>query len=122
MTDQPGWAAPGSEPPNDGSQQPPQQWAPQQWGPPQMPPAAAKPGVIPLRPLGLGEILDGAISYIRANPIATLGLSAAVITATQLIDVPVRAFTNGQVRDAVAGEVARRGDARRGVGAGVEAP
>jgi hypothetical protein len=45
--------------------------------------------VIPLRPLGVGEILDGAISYIRANPVATLGLAAIVITITQLIEVPV---------------------------------
>ena len=43
---------------------------------------APKPGVIPLRPLGVGEILDGAISYIRANPGVTLGLSAVVITLT----------------------------------------
>lgn len=61
------------------------------WGKPgHHPPAspAPKPGVIPLRPLGLGEILDGAITYIRANPTVTLGLSAVVMTLTQLVQVP----------------------------------
>jgi hypothetical protein len=59
--------------------------------------AAPKPGVIPLRPLGVGEILDGAISYIRANPVATLGLSAIVITITQLIEVPAIASFESQL-------------------------
>lgn len=60
------------------------------WGqqPGWAPPPAPKPGVIPLRPLGLGEILEGAISYIRANPKVTLGLSAMVITLTQLVQLP----------------------------------
>ena len=35
-----------------------------------------RPGIIPLRPLGLGDILDGAIKLIRFNPKAVLGLSA----------------------------------------------
>jgi len=49
--------------------------------------------VIPLRPLAVGEILDGAISYIRANPKVTLGLSAVVVTLTQLIQVPAQYLT-----------------------------
>ncbi|RCG27949.1 hypothetical protein DQ384_25915 [Sphaerisporangium album] len=40
------------------------------------PPAAPRPGIIPLRPLGFGEMLDGTIKLIRSNPKATLGLSA----------------------------------------------
>jgi hypothetical protein len=39
------------------------------WGPP---PAAPKPGVIPLRPLGIPELLDGAITAIRRYPKATI--------------------------------------------------
>ncbi|WP_248961765.1 DUF7544 domain-containing protein [Sphaerisporangium perillae] len=42
----------------------------------QPPPQALRPGIIPLRPLGLGDILDGTIKLIRSNPKATLGLSA----------------------------------------------
>jgi hypothetical protein len=61
------------------------------WGWPA--PPVPKPGVIPLRRLGMGEILDGAISYIRANPAVTLGLSAVVITIVQLIQVPAVALT-----------------------------
>lgn len=54
------------------------------WAPP--PP---KPGIVPLRPLGVGEILDGAISAIRSNPRVMLGLSAALAALTQLIQVPL---------------------------------
>lgn len=61
------------------------------WGWPA--PPVPKPGVIPLRRLGVGEILDGAISYIRANPTVTLGLSAVVVTIIQLIRVPATALT-----------------------------
>ncbi|HEX6352866.1 hypothetical protein [Actinophytocola sp.] len=46
---------------------------------------AIKPGVIPLRPLGLGEILDGAISTMRRHPKLMLGVAAIVVTVTQLI-------------------------------------
>jgi len=41
-------------------------------------PVAPKPGVVPLRPLGVGEILDGAISYIRRDPKTVLGISAVI--------------------------------------------
>jgi hypothetical protein len=61
------------------------------WGWPA--PPVPKPGVIPLRRLGVGEILDGAISYIRANPAVTLGLSAVVVTIIQLIQVPATSMT-----------------------------
>lgn len=48
---------------------------PNPWGPP---PAAPQPGVIPLRPLQVGEILTGAIEYVRRNPAAVIGVSAIV--------------------------------------------
>lgn len=41
-------------------------------------PPPVSPGIVPLRPLGLGEIYDGAISSIRANPKVVLGLSLAL--------------------------------------------
>jgi hypothetical protein len=41
---------------------------------------APEPGGIPLRPLGVGEILNGAFTSIRQNPAATLGLSAILLT------------------------------------------
>ncbi|HEX2299232.1 MAG TPA: hypothetical protein VHH34_12080, partial [Pseudonocardiaceae bacterium] len=55
-----------------------------------VPPSAPKPGVIALRPLNLGDVLDGAISYMRANPAVTLGLAAVVMTLTQLVHVPAQ--------------------------------
>ena len=46
---------------------------------------ALKPGVIPLRPLSLSDIFNGAVGYIRANPKATLGLTAVVVVITQIL-------------------------------------
>jgi len=58
--------------------------------------------VIPLRPLGVGEILDGAITTIRRYPRATLGLSAAVVTITQVLQFfLIRSFTDS-INDASA--------------------
>jgi Membrane domain of glycerophosphoryl diester phosphodiesterase len=48
------------------------------------PPQPPRPGIIPLRPLRLGEILDGTVKMVRANPKATLGLSAVVGALTGL--------------------------------------
>ncbi|MFF9088143.1 hypothetical protein ACF1BE_17285 [Streptomyces sp. NPDC014991] len=48
------------------------------------PPPAAKPGVIPLRPLGVGEILDGAVSTMRAHWRAVLGIALAVALITDI--------------------------------------
>ncbi len=63
------------------------------WGPPpgayRPPPPPPKPGIIALRPLGVGEILDGAISAIRGYPRMMLGLSAVVAAITQVLIVPV---------------------------------
>ncbi|MEU0071312.1 glycerophosphoryl diester phosphodiesterase membrane domain-containing protein [Streptomyces sp. NPDC006332] len=49
------------------------------------PPPAAKPGVIPLRPLGVGEILDGAVSTMRAHWRTVLGISLTVAVVTEII-------------------------------------
>ena len=87
MTDQPGWATPGQEPPEGPSgwsvpPPPPPPYAPYGAAPAA---AAVKPGVIPLRPLGIGEILDGAISTVRLHWKVMLGLSAVVVGISQLI-------------------------------------
>jgi hypothetical protein len=52
-----------------------------------VPPQAPRPGVIPLRPLGVGELLDGAFTTIRRYPGATLGLSAAVMLVVQAVQL-----------------------------------
>ena len=46
-------------------------------------PPAAQPGVIPLRPLGIGEILDGAVSTMRAHWRTVLGISLVVAVVSQ---------------------------------------
>ncbi len=43
------------------------------------------PGIIPLRPLSLSDIYNGAAVYIRANPRVTLGLTAVVVVITQIV-------------------------------------
>ncbi|HEY8822940.1 MAG TPA: hypothetical protein VIM49_13530 [Dermatophilaceae bacterium] len=47
---------------------------------PQMPMLTAyKPGIVPLRPLQLGDILDGAVKAVRFNPKSMVGLSVLVL-------------------------------------------
>jgi hypothetical protein len=81
----PGYGPPGGYPPPG---YPPPGYAPYGYPPGYGPPPVAqalKPGVIPLRPLGLSDIFNGAVAYIRANPKATLGLTAIVVVATQIL-------------------------------------
>ena len=76
--------------------------APQGYGPPGGyggwgggwggPPPAAKPGVIPLRPLGVGEILDGAVSTMRAHWRTVLGISLTVAVVTEILVILVQGF------------------------------
>ncbi|MER6264372.1 glycerophosphoryl diester phosphodiesterase membrane domain-containing protein [Streptomyces sp900105245] len=56
------------------------------------PPPAAKPGVIPLRPLGIGEILDGAVSTMRTYWRTVLGISLAVALLVDTTLVAVQGF------------------------------
>ncbi|AQT82024.1 hypothetical protein B1R94_26390 [Mycolicibacterium litorale] len=85
----PGYPPPGYPPPGYG----PPTYPPPGYGPPGYPPPgygppvpmAAKPGVIPLRPLSLSDIFNGAVGYIRANPKATLGLTTVVVVITQVL-------------------------------------
>ncbi|MFC5063984.1 hypothetical protein [Actinomycetospora atypica] len=53
--------------------------------------AVPRPGVVPLRPLGLGELLDGAFQYIRAHPRVVLGVSAVVAVVSVLLQAPFQA-------------------------------
>lgn len=48
-------------------------------------PMAPKPGIIPLRPLSLGEIYDGAFRAMRANPKVMFGLTFFVVLAVTVI-------------------------------------
>jgi hypothetical protein len=90
------WPAPGAPPtgpvpgaPWTAGQPPPAgpQWAPAgapPWGPP-----VHQPGVVPLRPLTLGDIFGGAIQTVRRNPKATIGLAAVVTFLFMLVPMIV---------------------------------
>ncbi|NEB06121.1 glycerophosphoryl diester phosphodiesterase membrane domain-containing protein [Streptomyces sp. SID13726] len=91
----PGW---GSQPPArpPGGHNPPPGWGGGYghpgyggWG---GPPPAAKPGVIPLRPLGVGEILDGAVSTMRTYWRTVLGISLTVAVVTQVLVILLQGF------------------------------
>jgi hypothetical protein len=96
MTATGGFPAPGPqdrEPPPSWSPTGPPTTAPPPTGLPVQPPAylratpmqqipmltAHNPGIVPLRPLQLGDILDGAVKAIRFNPKSMVGLSATVL-------------------------------------------
>src|SRR4051812_1066316 len=97
MTEPPGWSSPAPAEPLAGAAG----WSSPQAAPPQagwVAPAPAagwghipvrqpefRPGVVPLRPLGVGEIIDGAISTMRQHWKLQLGLSAAVVTVVSVL-------------------------------------
>lgn len=94
-----GWGAPpsgawGAAPAPGGPGLPPGHGVPP--GPPAAPWGYApppKPGVVPLRPLGIGDLLDGSFQAIRRNAGATLGLSVIVQlfvgVVTALVTLPL---------------------------------
>jgi hypothetical protein len=84
------WAAPGSTtpPPGWSTEQPPASAPPATaWGPSYAPPPPPRPGIVPLRPLAVGEILDGAFTAIRRYPRPTLGLAAVVMLVVTVVQV-----------------------------------
>ncbi|MFE5997393.1 hypothetical protein ACFQ6C_10975 [Streptomyces sp. NPDC056454] len=90
----PGQWSPPSNPAGGPGARPP---APGWGGGPQRPawgtkPAAAKPGVIPLRPLGVGEILDGSVSALRAHWRTALGFSLAVSVVIQVATILMQRY------------------------------
>ncbi len=83
----PGWAPPGMPPPGGAPYPPP--------GPPYQPPPGylprveLRPGIIPLRPLGLGDVFGAVTKTIRGNVAATIGLA---FLATLIVSVPSTAL------------------------------
>lgn len=60
-------------------------------------PQALKPGVVPLRPLTLSDIFNGAVSFIRLNPKATLGMTVVVVVVAQVIALLIQLFPMSSV-------------------------
>lgn len=78
----------------------------QGWGAPGgMYQSALKPGIIPLRPLSLGEIYDGAFQAVRRNPKGTIGTTAIFVGAMALlyaiVVIPVLVWAASNARAAV---------------------
>src|SRR4051794_18911469 len=107
------------QPPAYGQQPPPGWGAPPPgapgWGQPTAPPGAAwrppslQPGIIPLRPIGLGEIYDGAFRAIRANPKVMFGLAAIVVTVAVALQSLVSWYVQGLLAPTIA-DLARQAD------------
>ncbi|TVT55763.1 hypothetical protein FNH05_09045 [Amycolatopsis rhizosphaerae] len=62
------------------------------------PPVSPQPGVIPLRPLGVGEILDGAFATMRRHPGLVFGFSALVAVIGAVADFALTRSLLGGVR------------------------
>ncbi len=96
---------PGNQPPWGGA------WAPA--------PQAAKPGVIPLRPLAVGEILDGAVATMRAHWRTVLGISLIVaVLAQTAVTVVTGLWFRDAGRDALPDERQRPAASRHPARAG----
>lgn len=84
-------------------------------------PRTPRPGVVALRPLGLGDLFDGAFQTIRRNPTAMVGLAAAVTTLFMVIPVLLTLLVaaSGDLQiDLFARPTGRAGDLAAGVDAG----
>ncbi|MFG1641827.1 hypothetical protein ACGFMK_16195 [Amycolatopsis sp. NPDC049252] len=107
-----GWQAPDPR----GAQSPPPGWQPQApppmsyGGPPQQyapypqqrgfsPHGLGKPGVIALRPLNVGDILDGAITAIRRYPLVILGIGAVMSVISAALSFLIQRFLYSDLAD-----------------------
>lgn len=75
--------------------------APAPYGPGGWRPPALQPGIVPLRPLGVGEILDGAFRSIRANPRVMFGLAVMVVTVVVAIEAVLEWYIGGLLSGAL---------------------
>jgi hypothetical protein len=95
---QPGYGQPAGYP-QPGHPQPgyPQPGAPAAygWGPTPYQPPVAQPGIIPLRPLSIWEIFDGAFRAIRHNPKTMFGMTAVVVTVATALGALVQWYVAG---------------------------
>lgn len=79
MTDTPGWSAPDAQPP-------PEQAAPHPSAPMATTPVPeTKPRVLPLRPLTVGEVLDGSVDVLRTHAKIVFSASVVIALISQLV-------------------------------------
>lgn len=58
---------------------------------------ALRPGIVPLRPLTVGEVLDGAFRSVRANPGVMFGMTALVVTIAVILQTLLQWYVQGLV-------------------------
>ncbi|MBC3762844.1 glycerophosphoryl diester phosphodiesterase membrane domain-containing protein [Quadrisphaera sp. RL12-1S] len=111
MSEPPSWTAPGAGDPDrperhpaPGPGTPAGQGPPAGgWGQPAAVPGgswaapAPRPGIVPLRPLTLGELWDGAFRAVRTNPKPLLGFSAVVVVVITAASLAVNAALQGRL-------------------------
>jgi hypothetical protein len=135
-----GWGPPPPPPPGPSTPVPGAGWGPPPpppagWGPPSPPswgapppqgygpwtPPPVQPGVVPLRPLGLGELFDGAVQTMRQNPKVMFGVSAVLMGVAMLLStvVLIVAVAGFGVRPASADSTLGRDEVAAAVSEGV---
>ncbi|MGF1663001.1 MAG: hypothetical protein ACFCVG_11150 [Kineosporiaceae bacterium] len=87
----PGWGPSGPAAPPTGAGDPPSSggWSELAGARPDAPYGAVvvRRGIVPVKPLGLGDILEGAFRAIRHNPRVMIGLTLLVVIATTAVSV-----------------------------------
>lgn len=72
-------------------------------------PPEVKVGIVPLHPLDLGALYNGAFAAIRSNPGVMIGMTAVIVVLSQLltflVQVPLTRISLGSYADGDAGEV-----------------
>ena len=105
----PGWTPAGQDAPSPAQgASPPSSWepppgaghdAPPAWGAP-VPPSwqpSPQPGVVPLRPLVLGDLFDGTFRAVRSNPAVMFGFSVLVMAVVSLVSAVIEWLTSGSL-------------------------
>lgn len=68
--------------------------------------SSGRPGIVPLRPLTLLQVYDGAFRAVRTNPVTMLGFSAVVVLVSTAVLYGGQALVGGSaLEDLAAGEV-----------------
>lgn len=80
-------------------QQPNAAWAP-----------APQPGIIPLRPLAIGDLFDGTFRAIRSNPTVMFGFAVAVMAVLSLISAFMTWYSVGTLFNYLEDPAAMQGD------------
>ena len=105
----PGWTPAGQDAPSPAQgTSPTSSWepppgaghdAPPAWGAP-VPPSwqpSPQPGVVPLRPLVLGDLFDGTFRAVRSNPAVMFGFSVLVMAVVSLVSAVIEWLTSGSL-------------------------